>query len=134
MEQSLNNYYDLNQTNQFETYQLSPDPVNMYTINITEDGITQYYDKVIRKDDYSLNHTFYNMTPESIKNYVYNLEEFQLRYYNITVNYPQDTDRDVNCYIWNINQRFYHLESSPYRHAGQVRKHCCESSLINTGI
>ena len=28
---------------------------------------------------------------------------------------PQDTERDVTCYIWNINQRYFHEESSQIR-------------------
>ena len=102
----------------------------MYTINVTEKGIVQYYDIVLRDNNRSLNHTFKDMEPFEIRDYVYNLQEFQLRYYNITVNSPKDADRDVTCYVWDINQRFYHLESSQIRVAIDTFPRTCLSESV----
>ena len=29
--------------------------------------------------------------------------------------FPEDKNRDVTCFIWNVNQRYYHMESAQIR-------------------
>ena len=38
------------------------------------------------------------------------IREFQIRYRSIITKYPEDSDRDVRCYNWTVNQRFYHTD------------------------
>ena len=75
----------------------------------------QYHDDIVFDNDKPFSHMFMTMTDEQIRDWVANLEEFQLRYHNIMVNFPGDEERDVSCYCWNVNQRFYHLEAAQIR-------------------
>lgn len=64
----------------------------------------QYHDEVVRDDgSRQLNHLFNALSDQEINDWISQLEEFQLRYHHIVVNFPGDEERDVTCYSWNVN-------------------------------
>ena len=49
------------------------------------------------------------------RNKLDNIREFQIRFDGIIIKYPDDSDRDVRCYNWTVNQRYYHTEQPQVR-------------------
>ena len=115
MSTSLQNYFDmLSNSTEFETYQ-GPNEVEMYTINVTGNNYTLASRKITQDQGGNINLPFADMDDHQIHQYVDNMREIQIRYSNITVDMPEDRNRDVTCFIWNINQRYYHTESAQVR-------------------
>ena len=113
----------------FENYQLSQKHVELYIINITDTNKFQYIDQIVKNESDQFNHTFQDRKSSEINTWVSSLEEFQLRFLNIKVEIPPNDDHGANCLMWNVIQRFYHIESPQIRVDLEIYPTTCEDSL-----
>lgn len=51
-----------------------------------------------------------NLDQAGMKDWIQDVIEFQIIYKDITINYPRFANKDVDCYEWNVTQRFRHDE------------------------
>lgn len=126
VDRSLANYYGMvNSSNDFEDYRLSH-YAEMYVINITRDESADSSQTIVPTNG-SIIHPLTNSSNTELRAWVQNLKELQLRYIQIIVEFPADSQRDVTCYAWNVNQRFYHMESGQIRVELDMTPNTCDS-------
>lgn len=121
---SLTNYFDLfDNTDEFENYNGDNSIAEFFEIRM--DLNHQYHGSttILKNDtkDNQGNYVFPSDNPilgknnSELREWIRDVKEFQIRYKNIKIEYPVDSQMDVSCYNWTVNQRFYHTESPQVR-------------------